>query len=488
MVLLMTRTTVRKPKAAGRCEACGAETPKWVGRCPDCGEWGSVIEVEIAAKAPGSGGLRTAPTDLSRPIAIGDVDPLGAAKRPTGIDELDRVLGGGLVVGSVTLVGGEPGMGKSTLTLQALGAMARNGACVLLVSAEESAEQVRLRAERLGALDARLLVVAECSLPYVLALADELRPDVLVIDSIQTVYDPDAAGVPGSMSQVRDCAQSLVRCAKERAIATVLVGHVTKEGNLAGPRVLEHVVDTVLQFEGDRHHSLRMVRALKHRFGPTDELGLFEMTGTGLAGVRDASAMLLTDRCVGNPGSVIAPVLDGSRPLLVEVQALVAPTVFAMPRRSAQAFDNARLAMLAAVLQSRASIDLSEHDVYSSVAGGVRIDETGADLAVALATVSALCDAPFPSDTVALGEVGLGGELRSVTQAPRRLAEAARLGFRVAVVPMSTPDVDGIKLVRQPTLAAAIDAIFPDSTRSLRSSDPRTQVRRRTDDNHGGGR
>lgn len=459
----MTRTTVRKTKLAGRCEACGVETPKWVGRCPECGQWGSVVEIELLP-IPVVGASRRAPAGpSSRPVPIAQVDPLAAQRRATGIGELDRVLGGGLVAGSVTLIGGEPGMGKSTLTLQALGAMAEAGASVLLVSAEESIEQVRLRAERLGALHPRVLVVAETSLPELLARVDEVRPNVLVVDSIQSIADPDSSGVPGSMSQVRDCAHSLVGVAKTRGLATVLVGHVTKEGTLAGPRVLEHVVDTVLHFEGDRHHSLRMLRALKHRFGPTDELGLFEMRSDGLRDVRDASAMLLTDRCIGLPGSVVAPMLDGSRPLLVEVQALVGRTVFPMPRRSAQAFDNGRLAMLVAIAQQRLRLEIGGFDVYASVAGGVRIEETGADLALLLAIASAHYGVAVPPDVVALGEVGLGGEVRSVGQAPRRLSEAARLGFRTAIVPASTPDIAGLQLIRVAGASAVVGHFFPNA-------------------------
>ena len=482
----MTRTVVRKAKTAARCEACGAAAAKWVGRCAECGAWGSVIEVEVAPSPSAKLGAAVG----AGAVPIGDVDPLGAARRPTGIGELDRVLGGGLVAGSVTLIGGEPGMGKSTLTLQALGAMTAAGATALLVSAEESPEQVRLRAERLGALDPKLLVVSETSLPNIVALVESIAPDVLVVDSIQTIADPDIAGVPGSMSQVRDCAHALVGLAKARGLATVLVGHVTKEGNLAGPRVLEHVVDTVLQFEGERHQGLRMVRALKHRFGATDELGLFEMTGTGLAEVVDASAMLLTDRCIGLPGSVVAPMLDGARPLLVEVQALVSESVFSMPRRTAQAFDTGRLAMLTAVLHQRVGVGVDRHEVYASIAGGVRVDETGADLAVVLATASAVLDVAIAPDTVALGEIGLGGEVRAVGQAPRRLAEAARLGFARAVVPRSTPDIDGLELIRVATVSDAIAQLLPvDAPRPTRQSAANgaptpAQVRRTADDNH----
>jgi DNA repair protein RadA/Sms len=371
------------------------------------------------------------------------------------VPELDRVLGGGLVAGSLTLVGGEPGMGKSTLVLQALGSMAAGGARCLLVCAEESAAQVRLRAGRLGTLDPDLLVVCETSLPDVCAHAESLQPDVIAIDSIQAVQDPDAPGAPGSVNQVRDGASRAQRLAKDLGIATLLVGHVTKDGSLAGPRTLEHVVDTVLSFEGDRHHALRMLRALKHRFGPTDELGLMEMTGEGLVPVSDPSALFLADRRVGASGSVVAAVLEGSRPLCVEVQALVVQTPAPMPRRVAQSFDGGRLAMLVAIVQQRGGVGLGGQDVFASVAGGVKVAEPGADLAVALAITSAREDAPVAADTVVIGELGLGGEVRQVPQIGRRLAEAQRLGFNRAIVPASTPDVPGIQLARVADLQAA---------------------------------
>jgi DNA repair protein RadA/Sms len=440
----MTRTLVRY-----RCTACAHESPKWLGRCPECGEWGS-LEVSAAAVRPG---LRAEPASV--PIPLADVDPSGAPRRPTEVPELDRVLGGGLVAGSLTLVGGEPGMGKSTLVLQALGAMADAGARSLLVCAEESAAQVRLRAERLGALAPALLVVCDTSLPDVCAHAEAMRPDVVAIDSIQAVQDPDAPGGPGSVSQVRDGAVRAQRLAKELGIATLLIGHVTKDGSLAGPRTLEHVVDTVLSFEGDRHHALRMLRALKHRFGPTDELGLLEMTGEGLVSVADPSALFLGDRRVGASGSVVAAVLEGTRPLCVEVQSLVVPTPAPTPRRVAQAFDGGRLSMLVAIVQQRAGVGLAGHDVFASVAGGVRVAEPGADLAVALAIASARDDAPVRADTVVVGELGLGGEVRQVPHIGRRIAEAQRLGFARAIVPASTPDVAGIELTRVTDLDGA---------------------------------
>ena len=446
----MTRTRVRFG-----CEQCGAEASKWVGRCGDCGEWGSVVQVAADLLEAAQAAVLM-PDSVARPIPLGAVDVTTSKRFSTGIAEFDRVLGGGLVPGSVTLLGGEPGVGKSTILLQAMLAMAGEGNTALLIAAEESPQQVRVRAERLGELNDRLLVVAETSVPYVLAHAAAVAPQVLVVDSIQTVHDPDAPGVPGSVTQVRDSAQALVRFAKETGTAVVLVGHVTKEGSIAGPRVLEHLVDTVLQFEGDRHYALRMLRALKHRFGRTDELGLFEMSGKGLEEVKDASALLLTDRQAGATGSVVVPVIEGSRPLLVEVQALVAPTGAPMPRRQAQSFDAGRLAMLTAVLQRRCGLSLAQMDVYASVVGGVKISETGADLAVAIAVASSVLERPLPAQTVVLGEVGLGGELRSVPQAARRLQEAARIGFLQAIVPESTPSVPGIELVRARDVSEAL--------------------------------
>lgn len=403
--------------------------------------------------------------------------------------------------GSVTLLGGEPGIGKSTLLLQALANIARGGGRALLVSAEESPQQVRLRAERLGTMGAGLWLVSETSLLGVLAAIGEVRPDVVVVDSIQTVADPDLGSAPGSVTQVRECAYRLVRAAKsptghgsasgltdqgsqcqgpagQRSAgqrpaqgrtgsgppgmgpAIVLVGHVTKDGALAGPRVLEHVVDTVLSFEGERHHALRMLRATKHRFGPTGELGLFEMTGTGLVGVPDPSGLLLGDRRPGVAGAVVVPAMEGQRPLLVEVQALVSDTKAAMPRRSAQGLDGGRLALLLAVLERHVHLVLSGADVFASAVGGVRVVEPAADLAVALALVSARSGIPIPSDLVACGEVGLGGEVRQVAQVGRRVAEAARLGFRQAVVPASSPDgPPGIELVRVGSLLEALSTL-----------------------------
>ncbi len=422
-----------KTRTVHRCSECGGESPRWLGRCPVCTAWGTLVEeLDASGAGPAPVALRAS---ADGPVPIAQVDARTALPRSTGVGELDRVLEGGLVPGSVTLLAGEPGMGKSTLLLQVLGRMAAQGARCLLITAEESCAQVRMRAERVGALDADLLVVAETSLPHVLAHAGAVAPDVLALDSIQTVVDPDLPGAPGSVTQVRDCAYRLVQEAKEHARAMVLVGHVTKEGTLAGPRVLEHVVDTVLSFDGDRGHTLRTLHALKHRFGSTNEVGLFEMTERGLVDVPDASARFLVDRRPGVPGSAVAAVLEGARPILVEVQALVLPTAAPMPRRSASGMESGRLAMLLAVLEQHSKVKPVKADVYASVAGGLRVTERGLDLALALALAGASLECAVTRDTVAIGELGLGGEVRSVPQLDRRLAEAARLGFARAVVP-----------------------------------------------------
>ena len=442
-----------KLRTVHRCADCGAAAPKWSGRCAMCGAWNTLVE-ELDEPRPDT----VASTALlDRPVPVDEVDLHQWSARPTGIDELDRVLGGGLVPGSVTLVGGEPGIGKSTLLLQALSSLARGGARCLLVSAEESKQQVRLRAERLGTLEPALWLVSETSMPGVVAAIGEVMPDVVVVDSIQSVHDPELGSAPGSVAQVRECAHQLVRLAKERSLATVLVGHVTKDGALAGPRVLEHVVDTVLSFDGDRHHALRLLRAVKHRFGPTGELGLFEMADAGLVGVPDPSGLFLGDRRRGVPGSVVVPALEGNRPLLVELQALVAPSPLPQPRRSAQGLDGGRLSLLVAVLERRVGVSLAGFDVYASAVGGVRVVEPAADMALALALVSALTGVPLPEGLVACGEVGLAGEVRQAAHTARRLAEAARLGFTRAVVPASAPDPPhGLDTVRVATLADAV--------------------------------
>jgi DNA repair protein RadA/Sms len=406
-----------------------------------------------------------APASGAAPVQLAAVDPVAAAGRPTGVAELDRVLGDGLVPGSVTLLGGEPGIGKSTLLLQALEAMAQSGARCLLVCAEESTEQVRLRAERLGALHPNLLVVAEPVLDHLAAHVDDTKPDVLAVDSIQAVAASEVAGPPGSVAQVRACAARLVALAKERALPTLLVGHVTKEGAIAGPRALEHVVDTVLTFEGDRHHALRIVRALKHRFGATRELGLFEMGSEGLVPVPDPSALFLADRRAGLSGTIVTPTLEGARPVLVEVQALVTPSFAEVPQRSVQGLEAKRLTMLLAVLASRAGLSVGRSDVFASVTGGLRLRDPGIDLALAIALASAQWGVAIAHDVVAIGEIGLGGEVRQVTQTARRLEESARLGYRLAVVPPSAPEVPGLVLHRVSTLEETLRAVRPAADR-----------------------
>jgi DNA repair protein RadA/Sms len=443
---------VARQRTVFRCTDCGADTPKWVGRCPSCAAWNTLVE-DVEETPPSA-----RPAPAHPPVPIGDVDQAEGAPVPTGSSELDRVLGGGLVPGSVTLVGGDPGVGKSTLLLDVAARRAQSGATVLYVTGEESPSQVRARAERLGALSPTLWLAAETSVPAVLAAVETTRPDLVVIDSIQTMADPELGSAPGSVVQVRECAHRLVREAKERTVTVVLVGHVTKDGSLAGPRVLEHVVDTVLSFEAE-HHALRLLRATKHRFGPTNELGLFEITDAGLVPVADPSGLFLSDRRPGVAGSAVVAIVEGHRPLLVEVQALVSPSALAMPRRSAQGVDQGRLGMLLAVLEQRAGVPFTGLDVYVSVAGGVRLTEPGSDLGLCLALASARLDRPVEAAVVACGEVGLVGELRSVTQMSRRLTEASRLGFTRAVVPASSPNgVDGIDVCRVASLRDALVA------------------------------
>jgi DNA repair protein RadA/Sms len=448
-----TVTTV-KVRTVFRCGECGTEAPKWAGRCPGCSAWNALVEeLESTRVRPPA----RAVSDL--PELMADVQAGAWRPRATGIGELDRVLGGGLVAGSVTLVGGEPGIGKSTLLLQVLAALGASGARCLLVTAEESKQQVHLRAERLVPTMPNVWLVSETELPQIAAHIEAIAPTHLVVDSVQTILDPEIPSAPGSVTQVRECAYQLVRLSKERALATMLVGHVTKDGGLAGPRVLEHVVDTVLSFDGDRHHSLRLLRATKHRFGATGELGVFEMTGAGLQGVPDAGGLFLSDRRPGIAGSAVVPTLDGHRPLLVEVQALVVHTDAAMPRRSAQGLDAGRLSLLLAVLQQRARMNTAKADVYALAAGGVKVAEPAADLGLCLALKSSNVDKALPDDLVACGEVGLGGEVRQVGQMERRLAEAARLGFHRALVPASAPPPPpGITAVPVPTVEAAISA------------------------------
>ena len=433
------------------CSECGATAGRWLGRCPGCGAFGTLVE-----ELHGSDGRPPAGAPRA-PERLGDVEVAEAARLTTGVAELDRVLGGGLVPASLVLVGGEPGVGKSTLLLSALGAVARSGRQALLVTGEESVAQVRLRADRLGGTD-DVSILAETELESVCATLERERPAVCVIDSVQTLYAAELGSAPGSVAQVREAASRLLRVAKQSGVATILVGHVTKDGAVAGPRVLEHLVDCVLQFEGDRYHAHRVLRAVKNRFGSTNELGVFEMTSSGLVGVPDPSTLFGATRA-GEVGAAVAVALEGTRPILLEIQALVSRTDLAMPRRVGTGVDPKRLAMIVAVLARHAGVPLGSADVFVNVAGGVRIDEPGADLAVALAIASAARGAPVKDGVASFGELGLTGRLRAAAQAERRLEECAKLGVTMALVPDGTAArTRGPRLVAAETLRDALRA------------------------------
>ncbi|MDM8084788.1 DNA repair protein RadA [Cellulomonas cellasea] len=476
----MTSTTsARRPeprnraaRAGYRCGECGWTTSKWVGRCGECQAWGSVLE----DTGPGGGAPRTAtvaPTrSPARPIA--EIDVEASRARPTGVDELDRVLGGGLVPGAVVLLAGEPGVGKSTLLLDVASRAARagregpsdgtapRGRRVLYITGEESAGQVRLRAERIGALDPHLLLAAETDLGTVLGHVEQVEPDLLVVDSVQTIASAAIEGAAGGVSQVREVAGALIAVAKERDMPVVLVGHVTKDGSVAGPRTLEHLVDVVCQFEGERHSRLRLLRATKNRYGPTDEVGCFDLNESGIEGLTDPSGLFVSNALHHVPGTCVTVTLEGRRPLATEVQALVAPSMLANPRRTTSGIDASRLAMVLAVLQRRVGARLADQDVYVSTVGGARVVEPSADLALALATASSRENIALPRGLVAVGEVGLAGEIRAVTGTMRRLAEAARLGFVRAVVPAGSVEAGtapaGMEILEAGDLAEAVRA------------------------------
>jgi DNA repair protein RadA/Sms len=420
-----------KPRTIHVCQACGYQTPKWLGQCPDCRAWGSIVE-ETHAGGPAPRGLGGAAG--AKPIPITDVSTETQLRARTGIGELDRVLGGGLVPGSLVLLGGDPGIGKSTLLLAALEGLAAAGP-VLYVSGEESARQTKLRAERMGVGSKNLHLMCETNAEHILAAALELRPRALAVDSIQTLHLPDVPSAPGSVTQVREVTGRLLHYAKTQEVPTFLVGHVTKDGAIAGPRVLEHLVDTVLYFEGDRGHAYRVLRAHKNRFGSTNEIGVFEMQGAGLAEVPDPSGLFLAERPSGVPGSAVVPALEGSRPVLYEIQALCSPAAYGTARRTSIGIDGNRVALLAAVLEKKASIDMVGCDIFVNVAGGGAIQEPAADLAVVAALASSVRDRALDPHTVVLGEVGLAGEIRAVSQPELRLREAAKLGFRRAILP-----------------------------------------------------
>lgn len=441
-----------KIRTLWRCQNCGATAPRWLGRCADCGEFGTFVE-EVAEREEGAARARRAESAEPVPLASADVQP--GPRISSGVPELDRVLGGGLVRGSLVLLGGEPGIGKSTLLLQSSCAAAASGASVLYACGEESPSQVALRAARLGLQGDGVTLLPEVDAAALERTAERVAPELLVVDSIQTMADPDLAGAPGSVGQVRACTARLMRLAKDRGITTVIVGHVTKEGAIAGPRVLEHMVDAVLYFEGDRDHAFRIVRAVKNRFGSASEIGMFEMTEGGLLGIENPAGVLLAERDDTTPGSAVMATMEGSRPLLVEVQALVTPSYLPAPRRLATGIESARLLQVLAVLERHAGTSLAGQDVYVSVAGGVRIAEPAVDVPLALALLSATRDTPVPAGTVGFGEIGLTGRVRRVAHSDARMREAARqgLGTVVAALTRTASVPDGMRVHQAATVS-----------------------------------
>lgn len=448
-----------KQKTKFLCNDCGYESPKWYGKCPGCGAWNTMVEeTEKVVKTQGltSGLFQT----KEKPLPIINIESDQEQRVQTGIGELNRVLGGGVVPGSLILVGGDPGIGKSTLLLQTSHEMAKAGLRVLYISGEESTRQTKLRAERLGALSSELYVLCESSMDGIEDAIDNVKPDFLVIDSIQTVYLPEVTSAPGSVSQVRECTARFMRIAKGQGIATVLVGHVTKEGAIAGPRMLEHMVDCVLYFEGERHHSYRLLRAVKNRFGSTNEIGIFEMNESGLDEVVNPSELFLSERPLGVAGSTVVASMEGTRPMLVELQALIASTHFPAPRRMATGVDHNRMNLIIAVLEKRMGFFLQNQDAYLNLAGGVKLDEPAVDLAIAVSIASSFRDMPTKPYDVFFGEVGLTGEVRAVARAEQRVREAAKLGFKRVILPEKSlkgwKGPEGIQLIGVNTVADAL--------------------------------
>ncbi|MGA9174471.1 MAG: DNA repair protein RadA [Thermoactinomyces sp.] len=448
-----------KKKSKFVCQECGYETPKWMGRCPGCGTWNTMVEERepSSQRIPGTA-IQRVKQEKATPIT--QVEKLDQPRADTGIRELNRVLGGGLVPGSFILVGGDPGIGKSTLLLQATNELAMRGLPILYVSGEESTEQIRLRADRLNALSDNLFVASETDLTAVEILMEEAKPRLMVIDSIQTMYHPEVTSAPGSVSQVRECTGILMRWAKEKNIAIIIVGHVTKAGAIAGPRMLEHMVDCVLYFEGERHHTYRVLRAVKNRFGSTNEIGVFEMKDAGLVEVENPSEIFLSGRPLGAPGTAVTASMEGTRPVLVELQALVTPTSFATPKRMATGVDHHRVAMIMAVLEKRLGFFLQNQDAYINVVGGVRLDEPAVDLSIAVSLASSFRDRPVSPFDLFIGEVGLTGEVRGVSRIEQRVAEAHNMGFQRVVIPEKncrgwTPP-NGMELIGVQTLNEAL--------------------------------
>jgi DNA repair protein RadA/Sms len=459
---------VKSPRSVFACQECGGQQQKWLGRCPDCGAWNSFVEEQPSPQAtPAASNHRFGLVSGGATAKLySEIQTSAAPRISSGIAEFDRVLGGGIVPGALVLLGGEPGIGKSTLLLQVAAHIARSVGPVLYSSGEESEHQIKLRGERLGVDGAPLYLLAETCLERILEEIERLKPSLVVVDSIQTIFSARFQSAPGSIGQVREVATHLLFAAKGRNVPIVLVGHVTKDGNLAGPKALEHVVDTVLYFEGERHHAHRVVRAFKNRFGAASELGVFEMTGTGLREVPNPSQLFLAERSTGKPGSVVLCCIEGSRPILVEVQALVGSSNFGNARRMSSGIDQQRLSLLLAVLEKRAGLHLMGEDVYVNVAGGMTVDEPAADLGVIAAVASSLKNRPIGAGTAVFGEVGLGGEVRAITQPALRLREAARMGFERCVVPVANADLPaseraaGCELVGVRTVDEALRALL----------------------------
>ena len=444
------------------CQSCGYQSPKWLGKCPDCGGWDGFVEERQATGARAV--TRNAAVAPSTPVPIDSIEIDHEQRLLTTIHEFDRVLGGGLVPGTLILVGGDPGIGKSTLMLQALHGLAGQGRKVLYVSGEESIRQIRLRSKRLETVSSSLLVVSEVEVDAILAMVDSIKPEVVVIDSIQTMFSSELGSAPGSVSQVREATVRLMLMAKRSGIPTFLVGHVTKDGAIAGPKLLEHMVDTVLYFEGDRNHIFRVLRAVKNRFGSTNEIGVFEMKGHGLEEVANPSAVFLSGRPASAAGSVVAASMEGTRPILVELQALTSGTNFGTPRRTILGLDPNRVALLAAVMEKKIGMHLMGYDIFMNVAGGVRVIEPAVDLAIVAAIASSFLDKPVPDRTVVMGEVGLTGEVRAIGQADTRMYESAKMGFNRCIVPQSNlkrlPAMEGVEITGVSTVSEAVESLF----------------------------
>ena len=453
----------KKQKTIFSCQSCGFQTAKWMGKCPDCSSWDSFVE-ERSVAGSDRPGFRAISSPQTSPVPIDSIDLETEFRLHTGIKEFDRVLGGGLVPGTLVLIGGDPGIGKSTLMLQALNGLAGQGNRVLYVSGEESIRQIRLRSKRLNTVSPDLLVVSEVEIEAILAMIDATKPKALVIDSIQTMFNGDLTSAPGTVSQVRESTVRLMLTAKKTGIPIFLVGHVTKDGSIAGPKLLEHMVDTVLYFEGDRNHIFRILRAVKNRFGSTNEIGVFEMKDKGLDEVANPSAVFLSERPAGAAGSVVTASMEGTRPILVELQALASATNFGTPRRTILGLDPNRVALLAAVMEKILGMQLMSYDIFMNVAGGVKVTEPAMDMAIVAAVASSFLDKAISDNTVVLGEIGLTGEVRAIGQADTRIAESRKMGFSRCLLPKSNlrrlPDIDGIDIEGVNTVSDVVDRLF----------------------------